>query len=111
LEAIMAQVKRKTRTKPASGEVPSRKPPQKWQLQTAKAKFSEVFRRAMTEGPQHVTKAGKEEVVILSKEEFEKMTGTASRQKRLAQVLLESPLAGSGLKIERNRDYPRKIVL
>jgi len=67
----MAQAKRKQQTK-AAAQAPSKEQPRKWQLQTAKAQFSEVFRRARTEGPQHVTKAGKEEVVILSKEDFEK---------------------------------------
>jgi prevent-host-death family protein len=39
-----------------------------WSLQEAKAKFSEVVRRAQTEGPQVVTVHGKEAVVITSAE-------------------------------------------
>jgi len=35
-----------------------------WSLQDAKAKFSEVVRRAQTEGPQIVTVHGKEAVTI-----------------------------------------------
>ena len=35
-----------------------------WSLQEAKAKFSEVVRRAQTEGPQVVTVHGKETVVV-----------------------------------------------
>lgn len=35
-----------------------------WSLQEAKAKFSEVVRRAQTEGPQLVTVHGKEAVMI-----------------------------------------------
>ena len=31
-----------------------------WQVQTAKARFSEVFRRARTEGPQLIIRQGKE---------------------------------------------------
>jgi prevent-host-death family protein len=80
-------------------------------LQTAKAQFSEVFRRARTEGPQHVTKAGKEEVVILSKEKFEEITNSNQEPETLAEFLMNSPLRDSGLKIERQRDYPRKIEL
>ena len=38
--------------------------PRVWSLQEAKAKFSEVVRRAQTEGPQVVTVHGKEAVVI-----------------------------------------------
>jgi prevent-host-death family protein len=38
--------------------------PRVWSLQEAKAKFSEVVRRAQTEGPQVVTVHGKEAVTI-----------------------------------------------
>lgn len=38
--------------------------PRIWSLQEAKAKFSEVVRRAQTEGPQVVTVHGKEAVII-----------------------------------------------
>lgn len=96
----MAQLKRKRQTKSTAGEAPSRKPPQKWQLQTAKAQFSEVFRRARTEGPQHVTKAGKEEVVILSKEEFEMLL--ARQANNIVDFFRSSPLMG--LDLLANRD-------
>lgn len=93
--------KRKPQNKPAAGETPSRKPPQKWQLQTAKAQFSEVFRRARTEGPQHVTKAGKEEVVILSKEDFDKMISHSSKPGGVWEFFRNSPLVGLDLDLER----------
>ena len=41
----------------------------RWQLQTAKAQFSEVFRRARTEGPQWVTKQDREAVVSVQAEQ------------------------------------------
>jgi len=106
----MPPAKRKQRPKSAA-EVPSRKSPQKWQLQTAKAQFSEVFRRARTEGPQHVTKAGKEEVVILSKEDFDKLKQPKHKPESLAEFLMKSPLVGSGIDLERRKDYGRKIDL
>lgn len=37
-----------------------------WQLQDAKARFSEVVRRAAECGPQHVTVNGQDRAVILS---------------------------------------------
>ena len=40
--------------------------PRIWSLQEAKAKFSEVVRRAQTEGPQVVTVHGKEVVQIVA---------------------------------------------
>jgi antitoxin Phd len=44
-----------------------------WKLEDAKARFSEVVRRARSEGPQRVTVRGKEAVVIISSEEYERM--------------------------------------
>jgi antitoxin Phd len=44
-----------------------------WKLEDAKARFSEVVRRARSEGPQRVTLRGKEAVVIISSEEYERM--------------------------------------
>jgi prevent-host-death family protein len=41
-------------------------PPGTWRLQDAKARFSELVRRARGEGPQHVTVHGREQVVIIS---------------------------------------------
>lgn len=52
-----------------------------WQLQTAKARFSEVFRRAREEGPQLVTRQGKEGVVILPVEEFDQLVDRAREPK------------------------------
>ncbi|MBV9240259.1 MAG: type II toxin-antitoxin system Phd/YefM family antitoxin [Xanthobacteraceae bacterium] len=46
-----------------------------WPLQDAKARFSELVRRAKIEGPQHVTVHGREEVVVISAEEFRRFTG------------------------------------
>lgn len=49
-----------------------------WALQDAKAKFSEVVKRAQTEGPQHVTVRGEPKAVVLSLSEFERMAGQAA---------------------------------
>lgn len=107
----MPQTKRKQPAKAATEpRTSARKPPQKWQLQTAKAKFSEVFRLAMTEGPQHVTKQGKEEVVVISKDEFEELK-RGNKQESLAEFLFNSPLRGSGINLERRPEYARKIEL
>ncbi len=107
----MAQTKRKQQPKTETSAGSSRKPPQKWQLQTAKAQFSEVFRRARTEGPQHVTKAGKEEVVIISAEEFERMRNANKKPESLWEFLSKSPLRGSGINLERRKEYLRKVEL
>ncbi|MHB8692540.1 MAG: type II toxin-antitoxin system Phd/YefM family antitoxin [Solirubrobacteraceae bacterium] len=44
-----------------------------WQLQAAKQHFSELVERARSEGPQVVTKHGKEAVVVVSAEEYRRL--------------------------------------
>ena len=47
----------------------------RWRLQDAKARFSELVRRVRSEGPQHVTVHGRDEVVVISAEEFNRLKG------------------------------------
>jgi antitoxin Phd len=82
-----------------------------WQLQTAKARFSEVIRCARANGPQVVTKQGKEEVVILPIEQYRKLTERSKQPKSLVQFFAESPLAEAGLDLERVPDYGRAVDL
>ncbi|MFI5014105.1 MAG: type II toxin-antitoxin system Phd/YefM family antitoxin [Hyphomicrobiales bacterium] len=49
--------------------------PGRWPLQDAKARFSELVRRVRSEGPQHVTVHGRDEVVVISAEEFRQLKG------------------------------------
>jgi len=86
-------------------------PKTRWQLQTAKARFSELFRRARTEGPQWITRQEKEAVVMLPAEEFENLMARARQPRSLVQFFAESPLAKSGIKLERAPDYGRKVEL
>lgn len=44
-----------------------------WQVQTAKQHFSELVERARREGPQVVTKHGKDAVVVVSAEEYRRL--------------------------------------
>jgi antitoxin Phd len=46
-----------------------------WQLQAAKQRFSELVERARRDGPQVVTKHGKEAVVVVSAEEYRRLRG------------------------------------
>ncbi|HTP34147.1 MAG TPA: type II toxin-antitoxin system prevent-host-death family antitoxin [Candidatus Acidoferrales bacterium] len=82
-----------------------------WQLQTAKAKFSEVFRLARTEGPQRITRQGKEGVVMISDEQYHRLTAKAHQPKSIVQFFRESPLAGVKLDLERDKDTGREIEL
>ena len=83
----------------------------RWQLQTAKARFSELFRRARSEGPQWITRQDREAVVMLPAEEFERLTGRAKQPRSLAKFFAESPLAKVPIDFERAPDYGRMVDL
>lgn len=79
-----------------------------WQLQEAKSRFSELVERTLRNGAQIVTRRGKKVVVLLPYEEYRRLTAAPGN---LAQFLLESPLAGSAVRIERDRSLPRQVDL
>jgi prevent-host-death family protein len=79
-----------------------------WTVATAKARFSEVIERAGTDGPQVVTKNGRKTAVVISFDEWERR---ARRKGSLVEFFMNSPLRGSGIRIARLKDLPRKIDL
>jgi prevent-host-death family protein len=58
-----------------------------WQLQEAKQRFSEVVRRALTEGPQWVTRHGRRVVVVVAADEYE----ASGRGASFKEFLLSAP--------------------
>jgi prevent-host-death family protein len=76
-----------------------------WQVQTAKQRFSELVERAVSEGPQIVTKHGRETVVVLEIGEYRKLLGVPMDFK---EFLLTMP-KGDDLEIERSKDPGRVI--
>jgi len=85
--------------------------PQEWQLQEAKARFSEVFRLARERGPQRVTKHGREAVVVIPAEEYARITAPQRRPASIVQFFAASPLRDSGIEPGRVRDFGRAIDL
>jgi antitoxin Phd len=83
----------------------------KWQVQTAKAQFSEVFRRARAEGPQLITRQGKEGVVMISDEHYDNLVGRSHQPKTLVEFFRTSPLVGVELDLERQKDEGREVEL
>ena len=79
-----------------------------WGLAEAKAKLSELLERARTEGPQHITRNGKPAGVVVSAEEWARRTRP---RENLADFLARSPLAGSGIEIERIKGRMRDVDL
>lgn len=81
----------------------------KWQIQEAKAKFSEVVREATDDGPQEITHHGEPVVVILSKALYDKLR--APKKISLVDLIGKSPLKGLDMEFERNPSKNRDIEL
>lgn len=79
-----------------------------WQLQEAKNRFSEVVNKALSEGPQTVTRHGEEVVVVLSKAEYNRLKKS---QPSLVEFFRQSPLVGIQLDLERDQSLPRDVDL
>lgn len=67
------------RTKPTGPRKPDgrtrSRPTGPWLLQDAKARLSELVRRVHSEGPQRVTVHGRDEVVVITAQEFRRLKG------------------------------------
>lgn len=79
-----------------------------WTVAEAKAKFSEIIERAMSEGPQTITRKGRTAAVVVGAEEWQRKT---QRSGNLAEFFAGSPLRGSGFKARRRKGQPRKVSL
>jgi prevent-host-death family protein len=82
----------------------------KWALQDAKARFSEVVRKAKTEGPQRITVHGREEAVIVSAEEYRRIKGEPTGE-ALVKLLQDSPLGDINMDRTRTRGPVRDVEL
>ena len=79
-----------------------------WTVATAKAKLSEVIARAQAEGPQIISHRGRNAVVVVSAEEWERKT---KRKGNLADFFAASPLRDPGLVVDQIQDGPRAVEL
>jgi antitoxin Phd len=78
-----------------------------WQLQEAKNKLSEVVEEAIRQGPQVITKRGKQTAVVLSYAVYRKML---LNQKKLSDFFRESPLVGIDLDLSRDKSPARDDI-
>jgi prevent-host-death family protein len=85
--------------------------PATWTLQDAKARLSEVVRRAQTEGPQHVTVHGREEAVVLSAAEFRQLKGEGLTGPALIDVMRACPYPELDFDLESIRTPARDVEL
>ena len=82
---------------------------QKWQMQTAKARFSELMKQAAEHGPQEITLHGRPVAVVLSRAEFDRLSGGSAS---LVDFMQQSPLYGQDdLEFERDRSLAREVAL
>ncbi len=80
-----------------------------WRLEEAKARFSEVVRRARTEGPQHVTVRGQDAVVVIAVEELARLLPPAAAPQPLVAFLQGLELGS--VDVEREVDLGRDVAL
>ena len=71
-----------------------------WHLQDAKNNFSKVVQRARTEGPQTVTLRGQRTAVVISAEEYDRLT---SSRPSFVEHLLSGPAWDEDFVQEINR--------
>lgn len=79
----------------------------RWQLQEAKNRLSEVVDEAQRSGPQIITRRGAETAVVVSFDQWQRLSG----QHSLIDVLRRAPRVPGGLDIERSSDTGRDIEL
>ena len=80
-----------------------------WQMQEAKARLSEVVKRAQKEGPQEITLHGRSVAVVLTREMYDRLAGTGQS---LVEFMRASPLYGQeDISFERSQTLTREIEL
>jgi prevent-host-death family protein len=78
-----------------------------WQLQTAKQRFSELVERARNEGPQVVTKHGRDAVVVVAVEDYRRL----AREDRDLISFIQSAPDFELLELDRADDHGREVEL
>jgi len=79
-----------------------------WTAASAKARFSEMLDRVVSDGPQMITRNGRRTAVVVSIEEWERKT---RRTGTLGDFLAASPLGEVADLVQRSRETPRDIDL
>jgi antitoxin Phd len=79
-----------------------------WPLESSKSTLGEVVDQAAKHGPQVIRRHGVEAAVVLSFEDYVRL---AKAKGSLVDFLARSPLAGSGLEVDRSKDPGRAVDL
>lgn len=81
---------------------------QRWQLQEAKARFSELIKTAQVDGPQEISVRGEATAVVLSIADYNKLVHS---KPDFVSFIRNSPLAGVNLELERDQSPARDFEL
>ena len=81
---------------------------EKWQLQEAKARLSEVVRKAVKEGPQEISVRGESAVVVISSKKYHSLKEPKST---FVRFIRNSPLYGLELDLRREQTLTRKAEI
>jgi antitoxin Phd len=79
-----------------------------WQLQDAKARLSELVKRAKSDGPQEIRVHGEPAVVVIAHQEYLRLTRPPTR---FVDFIRASPLKGAKLNLTRDRSPARDVDL
>lgn len=80
-----------------------------WQMQEAKARMSEVVKRAQSQGPQEITMHGRSVAVVISRETFDYLSQASNS---LVDFMRNSPLYGvDDIEFERVQGLTRELAL
>jgi len=82
-----------------------------WKLEDAKNRFSEVVRRAIEHEPQVVTKNGRDAVVVVSAEDYERLTAPRDLVRFIRESPLAEVIASGDLDLSRAEDHGRDVAL
>jgi prevent-host-death family protein len=90
-------------------------PPDHWQIQDAKQRFSEMIRAVTSEGPQVITRHGEDVAVVVDISEYHRLTRPTVD---LAEILLGGPKLDDDnadvfaeIEAERKADFGRTVDL
>jgi len=83
----------------------------RWQLQEAKNRLSEVVDLACDEGPQIVTRHGKEVVVVVATADFERSRRAKGPRGTIVSFLQGLAFARGRLVLQRSKDVDREVEL
>src|SRR5579883_2137590 len=87
-----------------------------WQVQEAKQRFSQLVQRAIDEGPQVVTRHGRDVVVVVAADEFRRLTSnktstyelSAGYERHLGSTAASRQHGGQGLARVDPRGWPTR---